>query len=58
MHWTEPTTWKRVKNNAREIARTYRWRRLCVVLGMDGIRVRRWAVKQSESPAEYEDMMI
>ena len=33
MHWTEPTTWKRVKNNAREIARTYRWRRLCVISG-------------------------
>lgn len=34
MHWSEPTTWKRVKDNAREIARTYRWRRLCVVSGL------------------------
>ncbi len=28
MHWTEPTTWKRVKDNAREIARVCRWRRI------------------------------
>ena len=33
MHWSEPTTWARIKDNAREIARTYRWRRLCVVSG-------------------------
>ena len=33
MHWSEPTTWARIKGNAREIARTYRWRRLCVVSG-------------------------
>lgn len=31
MYWTEPTTWKRVKNNAREIASKYRWRRCCVI---------------------------
>ena len=23
MHWTEPTEWRRVKGNAREIARNY-----------------------------------
>ena len=34
MHWSEPTTWARIKGNAREIARTYRWRRLCVVSGL------------------------
>ena len=33
MHWSEPTTWARIKGNAREIARTYRWRRLCVASG-------------------------
>ena len=33
MHWTEPTTWKRVKDNAREIARRYRWRRISVFFG-------------------------
>ena len=34
MHWSEPTTWARIKGNAREVARTYRWRRLCVVSGL------------------------
>ena len=34
MHWTEPTTWKRVKDNAREIARTYRWGRICAFSGL------------------------
>lgn len=34
MHWSEPTIWARIKGNAREIARTYRWRRLCVVSGL------------------------
>ena len=34
MHWTEPTEWKRVKDNAREIARTYHWRTLCVGSGV------------------------
>lgn len=34
MHWSEPTTWKRVKDNAREIARTYRWRRICAFSGL------------------------
>ncbi len=33
MHWSEPTTWKRVKENAREIDRVYRWRRMIVVSG-------------------------
>lgn len=33
MHWTEPTTWKRVKENAREIARVYQWRRMSIVSG-------------------------
>lgn len=33
MHWSEPTTWKRVKENAREIDRVYRWRRMSVVSG-------------------------
>ena len=33
MHWTEPTTWKRVKDNAHEIARGYRWRRISVFFG-------------------------
>ena len=31
MYWVEPTTWKRVTDNAREIARTYRWRQMCVI---------------------------
>ncbi|MBR4614898.1 MAG: hypothetical protein IKO55_04775, partial [Kiritimatiellae bacterium] len=31
MYWTEQTTWKRVKDNAREIASKYRWRRCCVI---------------------------
>ena len=31
MYWTEPTTWKRVKDNARAIASKYRWRRCCVI---------------------------
>ena len=34
MHWSEPTTWARIKDNAREIASTYRWRRLCFVSGL------------------------
>ena len=33
MHWTEPTTWKRVKNNADEIARVCRWRLIGAVSG-------------------------
>ena len=33
IHWTEPTEWKRVKDNAREIARTYHWRTLCIASG-------------------------
>ena len=33
MQWSEPTTWKRIKENARELARVYRWRRMCVVSG-------------------------
>ena len=33
MHWSEPTTWKRVKDNAREIARVCRWRRIGVFSG-------------------------
>lgn len=34
MYWSEPTTWARIKDNAREIARTYRWRPLCVFSGL------------------------
>ena len=34
MHWTDPTTWKRVKDNAREVARTYRWGRICAFSGL------------------------
>ena len=33
MYWSEPTTWKRVKDNAREIARDYRWRHICIFSG-------------------------
>ena len=34
MHWTEPTEWRRVKDNAREIARNYHWRTICIVSGV------------------------
>ena len=34
MHWSEPTTWARIKDNAREIARTYRWGRICAFSGL------------------------
>ena len=34
IHWTEPTEWKRVKDNAREIARNYHWRTICIVSGV------------------------
>ena len=39
MYWTEPTTWKRVKDNARAIASKYRWRRCCVISVVTAIAV-------------------